>query len=424
MSEQGLHASPPDGAGEIPARRLPPGALDHTFGLLSGVTVLDLTNSVAGPYATLLLADLGAEVLKIEAPGAGDDSRHWGPPFQNGTSLWFLSLNRNKQSITLDYGRPAGRDILYRLVEMSDTVVMNLRPGVQRKLGLDYESLRARRPDLIFCSITGFGLSGPKRELRSYDLIAEGYSGVMDLTGEPDRDPQKIGTPAADMLAGMDAAFGVIAALFDRERTGRGHLIDVSLVESMARFLTPRIVPYLGSRDIPRRSGGTDSPIAVYQTFHTADLPITLGLGNDAIFLRFCEAVERPEWTRDSRFASNPERRAVREELVALIQAELVKRPRAEWLERFRASGVPAGPINRVDEVLAEEQLAARGLFYQVPGEPDPVGQVGTGWHLDGAANGYRLPPPALGADTQEVLSQRLGMGAEELRVLGERGII
>jgi crotonobetainyl-CoA:carnitine CoA-transferase CaiB-like acyl-CoA transferase len=395
------------------------------FGLLAGVRVLDLTSSLAGPYATLLLADMGAEVAKIERPGVGDDARQWGPPFLDGLSLWYASVNRNKASVTLDYAALDGKAVLDRMVAQVDVVVTNLRPSVQEKLGVDHSSLQAIRPDLIHCSITGFGLTGRRRDLASYDLIAEGYSGVMDLTGEPESPPQKVGTPAADLLAGMDGAFAVVAALFDRQRTGRGHVVDVSLVESMTRFLSPRIVPYLGSGEVPHRSGGRDSVIAVYQAFDTADHPITLGLANDRTFSRFCQVAGRTEWLDDPAYADNRARRERRPELVARIQEVLRTRTRAEWLEAFAAAGVPAGPINTVADVAVDDGLLERGLLFSLPVEGgSPVPQVGTGWLLDGAPNGGASPPRPLGADGDEVLHRWAGLAPGEIGDLRRAGVV
>ena len=395
------------------------------FGLLAGVRVLDLTSSLAGPYATLLLADMGAEVVKIERAGAGDDARQWGPPFLDGLSLWYASVNRNKASVTLDYASAAGKAVLDRLVQQADVVVTNLRPVVQEKLGIDHRSLQAIRPDLVYCSITGFGLTGRRRDLASYDLIAEGQSGVMDLTGEPDSPPQKVGTPAADLLAGMDGAFAVVAALFDRQRTGHGHVIDVSLVESMTRFLTPRVVSYLGSGEVPRRSGGRDSVIAVYQAFDTADDPITLGLANDRTFQRFCQVSGRPEWADDPAYADNRARRERRPELVSRIQEVLRTRTRAEWLEAFAAAGVPAGPINTVADLAEDEDLLERGMLFSIPVDgASPIPQVGTGWQLDGAPNGGATAPRPLGADTDDVLQRWAGITAADIVELRRSGVV
>jgi crotonobetainyl-CoA:carnitine CoA-transferase CaiB-like acyl-CoA transferase len=408
----------------LPLDRLPLAPVPGGFALLEGVRVLDFTTSVAGPYCTMLLADMGAEVIKIERPGGGDDARAWGPPFLDGESLWFLSVNRGKASVALDYATPAGREVLLDLARRADVVVVNLVARAQAKLGLDAAALAAVKPDLVHASITGFGLEGTRADRPCYDLIAEGYSGVMDLTGEPASDPQKVGTPAADLLSGMDAAYAIVCALFDRARTGRGHVIDVAMVESMTRFMAPRLVPYLGSGEVPRRSGAKDSVIAVYQVFNTADLPLTLGLGNDAIWKRFWQAVGRPERAAEARFASNADRRAARAEIVAEIQGLLKARPRDEWLALFAAASVPAGPIYRADEVTQDEALLARGLFYAMQDGERRIPQVGVGVHVDGTAGYHRRAPPRLGADAARVLRDVLGYDAERIRALREQKII
>ena len=393
----------------LPFESLPAPSSAPPIALLSGVRIVDLTTSIAGPYAAMLLADMGAEVVKIERPGAGDDCRAWGPPFLDGESLWFLCANRNKRSVTLDYAAEAGRVVLLDLVRKADVVIVNLVERVQKKLGVDYAALTTVKPDLIYVSVTGFGLEGARKDFPCYDLIAEGYSGVMDLTGEADSPPQKVGTPAADLIAGMDAAYAALAALFDRSRTGRGHKIDISMIDSMTRFMSPRILPYLGSGEVPKRTGARDSVIAVYQTFDTRDDPITLGLGNDAIWKRFWGAVGRPETGTDARYAKNVDRRAARTEIVAEIQKVLATRPRDEWLEIFVEAKVPAGPVNRVDQVSADPELIARGLFYTDKSDGRRIPQVGLGIAVDGVSSSYRLPPPRLGEHTDEVLRGLLG---------------
>ncbi|MDQ4059796.1 MAG: CoA transferase, partial [Pseudomonadota bacterium] len=385
-----------DDHGALPMESLPRVAPGDGFTLLHGVRVVDLTTSVAGPYAGMLLGDLGAEVVKVERRG-GDDARAWGPPFLDGESLWFLSVNRNKKSLALDYAGPEGAAVLRDLITRADVLLLNQPPRVARKLGLDPETVRSIRSEVVYVSITGFGLDGERADWPCYDLIAEGYSGVMDLTGEAGGEPQKIGAPGADMLAGQDAALAVVAALYERTRTGRGRLIDIALVDSMTRFLACRVVPYLGSGEVPRRSGARDSVIAIYQAFDTADEPITLGLGNDAIWRRFWEAVGRPDYADDPGFADNSLRRARRAEIVRDIQAILRTKPRAHWLALFRAARIPAGPINRVDEVSADPELLRRGLFYRLAQDGREVPQVGTAIRLDGAANVPRSAPPRLG---------------------------
>jgi len=398
---------PDDG---LPLDDLPPAPTGASFDLLDGVRVLDLTTSIAGPYATLLLADFGADVVKIERPGTGDDARAWGPPFLDGDSLWFLSVNRNKRSVAVDYTDGPGRALFEALVAAADVVVVNQVPRVQAKLRTDARSLMALNSGLIHASVTGFGLTGERCDKPCYDLIAEGYSGVMDLTGEADSPPQKVGTPAADLLAGHDLALAVAAALVRKGRTGQGAEIDVSMVESMTRFMVPRIASYLGSGEVPVRSGARDSVIAIYQVFETADDPMTLGLGNDAIWRRFWVAIGQPERGTEEATATNAGRRQGRAALVAEIQAILATRPRAEWLALFDAHNVPAGPIQRVDEVCADRHLHDRGFLYTLERNGKrPAPQVGTGVQIDGRPNAPRHAPPNLGADETAIRADWLG---------------
>nr|WP_087574301.1 MULTISPECIES: CoA transferase [unclassified Sphingomonas]AJW29600.1 L-carnitine dehydratase/bile acid-inducible protein F [Sphingomonas sp. JE1] len=403
---------------------LPDQPQTQPFRLLNGVRVLDLTTSIAAPYATMLLGDLGAEVVKVERPGAGDDARAWGPPFLEGESLWYLSVNRNKASVTLDFASDEGREVLYRLVSVADVVVTNLVPRVQAKLKVDHASLKAVRPDLIFVSLTGFGLSGARSTKSAYDLIAEGYSGVMDITGEAESPPQKVGTPAADLLAGMDAVIGALAALYDRARTRQGHVVDISMVESMTRFLTPRIVTYLGSGEVPRRTGARDSVIAIYQAFQTADDPITLGLGNNGLWRRFWEAVGVPGVGLEERFANNSDRHAQRAEIVDKIQSILRGQGREHWLALFDRAGIPAGPINRVDEIAHDPELFERGFLFKMMRDGLSIPQVGLGIQVDGAPSTPRTPPPELGQHTDQILSEWCGLDADQLQSLRAKGVV
>ncbi len=394
------------------------------FDLLEGVRVLDLTGSIAGPYATMLLGDFGADVLKVERPGLGDDTRSWTPPELEGESLWFTAVNRNKRSLTLEWGQPEGAALLRRLIAAADVMVVNQPPRVLRKLGVAADQVRAAKPELIHVAITGFGQTGERADRTCYDLIAEGYSGIMDLTGELSDGPQKVGAPAADMLAGQDAAMAAMAALLARGRTGQGRSIDIALVDSMTRFLSCRIVPYLGSAELPRRSGGRDSVIAIYQAFATADEPMTLALGNDAIWTRFWQAVGNPAYAADPALRSNADRRAVRERIVADIQALLATEPRAHWLALCAAARVPAGPINRLDELVRDDALHERGLLFQLADDGRRVPQVGTGIQLDGVANIPRRPPPRLGEQSGPALQDWLGIGEDELAGLRGRGTV
>jgi len=294
--------------------------------------------------------------------------------------------------------------VLYALAGHADVVIVNLVERVQKKLAVDYARLAQVKPDLVYVALTGFGMQGSRKDFPCYDLIAEGYSSVMDLTGEAESPPQKVGTPAADLIAGMDAAYAVVAALFDRSRTGRGHHIDVSMIDSMTRFMSPRIVPFLGSGEVPKRTGARDSVIAVYQVFETRDDPITLGLGNDAIWKRFWQAVARPEIGTDPRYASNSDRRAARAEIVEQIQQVLRSRTRDEWLKIFVEAKVPAGPVNRVDQVSSDPELISRGLFFNDRSSGRNIPQVGLGIGIDGTHSSYRMPPPRLGEHTAQVL--------------------
>ena len=406
-----------------PASALPQGQRSDNFRMLRNIRVLDLTTSIAGPYATMLLADFGAEVIKVERP-LGDDARHWGPPFLDHESLWFLSVNRNKKSVRLDGTTPEGRAVMKDLIAKSDVLITNQLGSVQRKLGLDAATLRAERPDLVHVSLTGFGIEGPNAALPCYDLIAEGYSGVMDLTGSPDGAPQKVGTPAADMLAGSDAALAVLAALHKRTATGEGCSIDIALTESMIRFMSPRIVPYLGSGEVSRRSGGKDSVIAIYTTFDTADEPMTLALGNDAIWQRFWDAVGEPLSADGPHLATNADRRKSRTEIAERIQAILLRRPRAEWLDLLSKAKVPAGPIYRVDEVVQDPHFLSRSVFYRIERDGHDIPQVNLGIHINGQAAGYQLPPPRLGEHSEQVLRDLLGYDDKAIGALRDCGAI
>jgi len=389
----------------LPFEDLPTRSCAAGISFLNGIRVIDLTTSVAGPYATLLLSDFGAEVLKVERPN-GDDARHWGPPFLEGEALWFVAMNRNKKSITMDMRDSEQRALFDELVKTADVVVTNQPPNVQKKLKLDYDAIKAIKEDIIFVSISGFGLDGARADLTCYDLIAEGYSGIMDVTGATDSAPQKIGAPAADMLAGQDAAMATMAALFEKQRSGKGAKIDVSLVQSMTRFLACRISPYLGAGEVPKRSGGTDSVIAIYQAFDTADEPITLGLGSDAIWQRFWQAVGDEVYGANEAFATNAMRREHRADIVAKIQSVLLTENREHWLNVFGAARIPAGPINSVDQVCADKHLQDRGMFYALEGEDGRrVPQIGLGININDQQSIASSLPPKLGEHTDEILN-------------------
>jgi len=403
---------------------LPSPLHQQSFSALKDIKVLDLSTSVAGPYGCQLLADFGADVVKIEKPITGDDSRGWGPPFLDDESLWFLSVNRNKSSVVIDMTQEAGQQLLKQLVSQADVLVTNLLPKVQKKLLVDFNHLKVVNPRLIHVSLTGFGLEGERSSFACYDLIAEGYSGVMDMTGEINQDPQKIGTPAADLLAGMDLALATMAALLQREKDKVGHAIDISMVDSMTRFMTPRLVSYLGSGILPRRDGAKDSVIAIYQVFQTADEPITLGLGNDAIWKRFWQAMDEPHFISDDQYQSNAHRRLLRQELVGQIQERLIKQPKNHWLALFQKNNIPAGPINRLDQISADPEMHNRGMFYAVNKGSSVIPQVGLGIQIDGEQSFCNKPPPTLGEDTRAVLKSWLSLSNESINELINTNII
>jgi len=403
---------------------LPSPKHNHCFSALQNIKVLDFSTSVAGPYGCQLLADFGAEVVKIEKPISGDDARGWGPPFLDNESLWFLSVNRNKSSVVIDMALDEGKNLFNKLICEADVLVTNLLPKVQKKLKIDFESLKVLNPQLIHASLTGFGLEGKRSNFPCYDLIAEGYSGVMDMTGEISQDPQKIGTPAADLLAGMDLALATMAALLQRAKDHQGHAIDIAMVDSMTRFMTPRLISYLGSGELPRRDGAKESVIAIYQVFQTADEPITLGLGNDAIWKRFWSALNELEYVNDPKYTSNADRRKLRHELVQAIQERLLKQPKAYWLDLFQSNNIPAGPINRLDQISSDTEMLQRGMFYSVNNKSSEIPQVGLGIQIDGQESFCSKPPPKLGADTKMILEKWLNLSNLEIENLISKNII
>lgn len=403
---------------------LPLSTKRSTLQALSGIKVLDLSTSIAGPYGCQILADFGAEVIKIEKPGGGDDSRAWGPPFLDGESLWYLSVNRNKSSVVIDMSSQEGQSLLHDLIKNTDILVTNFLPRLQKKLSVDYDTLKEINPQLIHMSLTGFGLEGARSSFPCYDLIAEGYSGVMDMTGEIDQDPQKVGTPAADLLAGMDLALAALAAVLQRQKDGQGHCVDIAMIDSMTRFMAPRLMSYLGSGILPRRDGAKDSVIAIYQVFQTEDEPITLGLGNDSIWKRFWDALEEPGFIYDPRFATNVDRRACRTELVREIQSRLLKKPRAHWLNLFQTSGIPSGPINRLDQISSDPEMHQRGMFYEVERDGVRIPQVGFGIRMDGDTAFCKKAPPKLGEDSERILSSWLNKSNADINDLLNKGVI
>ena len=392
---------------------------------LTGVKVVDLTRILAGPYCTMALADAGADVIKVEEPAKGDDTRGWGPPFVAGESTYFLSVNRGKRSLTLNLKHEEGRRILRRLVDEADVLVENFRPGTLDRLGFSYEAVKARNPRLVYASVSGYGPDGPWGGKPGYDAIAQGESGLMSITGAPDGPPFKVGASVADVLAGMTAFQGILLALFRRQQTGEGGQVDVSLLESVLAPLSYHAAAYLLAGAVPARLGNRHPSLAPYETFAAADGHVIVGVGSDSLWRAFCAAIDRAELASEAAFATN----ALRVRNYDALRARLVpifgQRPVAEWLSRLEEAGVPCGRVRTVAEALDGEQVRARGLLLEVEHPTlGPGRYLASPIHLRGAGRGSRRPPPLLGQHTQEVLAERLGLSANEVEELRRQGVV
>jgi len=391
---------------------------------LSGIRVVDLTRVMAGPYCTMLLGDLGADVVKIERPGAGDDTRSWGPPFIDGISAYYLCVNRNKRSITLDLKHPAGQEILWRLIEQADVLVENFSPGTVERLGFGYEAVRSRRPQIVYCSISGFGQTGPGKDRTAYDQIVQGMSGLMSVTGFPDGVPTRFGVPIADIAAGMFAAYAIVAALFHRQRTGEGQYIDTSMLGGQVALLTYQAGIYFATGETPKRTGNAHPIVAPYQTFSTADGYVNIAAGNDAIFARLCRALGLERLLGDPRFQTNAGRITNLPALVESIEAALKNYRTAEVVALLDAADVPCGPIYTVPEVFADPQVQHLELRQRVPhpalGEVD---QLGFPYRFSASPAAIRRHPPLLGEHTEEVLAE-VGYSPAEIARLREAGAV
>jgi crotonobetainyl-CoA:carnitine CoA-transferase CaiB-like acyl-CoA transferase len=381
---------------------------------LAGIRVMDLTHALAGPYCTMVLGDLGADVVKIEPPGTGDQSRQWGPPFIRDESSYFLSVNRNKRSVVLDLKTKAGRDCALELAAICDVIVENFKPGTMARLGLDPQKLQARKPDLVFASISGFGQNQPT--LAGYDQIAQGTSGMMSVNATPDGPPTKVGVPIGDISAGMFAAHAILAALVERQRTGRGRLVDVALNDSLLALHTYQAGRLFATGEVPSRDGNFHATIVPYGTFAVADGFINVAVATDAQFQRFCAVLEAHDLSANPRFATNAKRQAARSELNQEIARRLSSGTRQEWLARLEEEGIPAGPILDIREAFSSPLATARGMREEVDHpRAGAIGQVGSPWKLDGSSSPIRLAPPILGQHTGEVLSEWLGYTREEI---------
>ena len=369
---------------------------------LEGVRVLDLSRVLAGPYATMMLADLGADVLKIEHPERGDDTRHWGPPFAGGESAYFLSVNRNKRSAGVNLKDPEGLEKVKKLATNADVVIENMRRGALEKLGLGYEALKELNPSIVYCSITGFG-PGPDEDRPGYDFLIQARGGIMGITGFPDGDPTKVGVAIADMVCGLQAAMAVLAALHRRSVIGEGARIEVPLFESQLSWLANRAQEYLVSGEDVGRLGNAHPSIVPYQTFDASDKKLALAVGNDAQFKNLCQAVGRPELAGDERFAENPGRVANREELVTLLEEEFRKKTADEWVEEIREAGVPCGPVNALADVFSDDHVLGSGMLRDVKHPAaGKLEMLASPILVDGERLPIRRPPPTLGQHTKE----------------------
>ena len=372
---------------------------------LSDVVVIDLSRVLAGPYCTMMLGDMGATVIKIEQPGKGDDTRHFGPPYVAGESAYYLGLNRNKRSITLDFNNPEHKKRLLELVSTATVLVENFRPGTLERQGLGYETLRALNPGLIYCSISGYGHDGPYAMRPGYDFVAQAESGVMSVTGEIEGEPQRVGSPVADISAGMFACMSILAALHVREKTDKGQRIDISLLEAAVSLLGNVSSNYLISGEEAERYGNGHPNIVPYQAFHTQDGYIVVSCGNDRLYQTFCRLLGREDLATDPRFATNPQRVRNREELVPILQEQFLQRETGDWLTTLRAAGIPCGPINTVSQVFSDPHLQARGFIWEC--EHPTAGTIklsGSPIRLSETPTRLYKAPPLLGEDNDTLL--------------------
>ena len=385
---------------------------------LAGLTVLDFTRVLSGPYCTMLLADMGARVIKLEQPGGGDDTRGWGPPFINGESAYFLSINRNKESLTLDLKQPAARPILESLLGQADVLVENFRPGTMDRLGLSYDALAAKYPRLIYCSISGFGQTGPRRDEPGYDAVMQGEAGLMSITGDAGGPPYRLGVAISDIVSGMFATQGITLALIARARTGRGQRVDIGMLDATAALLTYQAGIYFATGTTPGRMGNRHPTIVPYETFHASDGDFVVAVGNDDQFRRFCGIIGAESLSDDDRFSTNRSRVVHYNELRPLLAERLQTRTRREWVRDLKAAGVPCGSVREVAEVLADPQLGARGMVETIDHiTAGAIRLLGVPIKLSDTPGSVRAAPPALGQHTDRILSE-CGLSRADIQAL------
>ncbi len=391
---------------------------------LAGIRVLDLTRVLAGPFCAMMLGDMGAEVIKVEEPGKGDDTRSW-PPFVEGESTYFMSVNRNKQSVTLNLKAPEGRKIFQALARKSDVLLENFRPGTMDKLGFGYKALARLNPRLVYCSVSGFGESGPEAHRAGYDLVIQAESGVMDLTGFSDGPPVKVGNSVGDLVAGMSAAHGVVLALLARTRTRRGQKVEISMLDVMAALLTYQAGIYFGTGQRPTRRGNAHPSIVPYEVFRAADAFVVLGVANNSLWVKCCGALGRPELAQDPRFDTEAKRVQNRATLVPLLNEILGTRAAADWVKQFEAVGIPAGLIKSVAEVCESEHLKARGMIVTLPHpRARKVTVMGVPVRLHATPGKAATAPPLIGQHTDAVLRRLVGLGKPAIARLRAQGVV
>jgi formyl-CoA transferase/CoA:oxalate CoA-transferase len=392
---------------------------------LEDVTVLDLSHALAGPFCSTMLADFGADVIKLEPKGEGDISRAWSPPLPGGDRSYFVSLHRNKKGIAIDLKHPRGKELFFRLVERADVVLENYRTGALARLGLDYETAKTRNPAIIYCSISGFGQDGPYRDRAALDLILQAESGMISVTGDPDSHGARCGVSIADMTAGMYAAYGIMLALRVKERTGMGQSIDVSMLEGQLSLLGTMIGGYLADGEIPRPMGTAYKALLPYQTFRTKTRDLALAVGSEKLWRIFCPVIGAPELTDDPRYRTNADRARNRDELIARLQEIFLTRTYEDWEAVLLKNGVPVGAINSIAEVVEHPQVKARNALVEMDHpRAGKVRMVGVPVRLSETPGAVRTPAPLLGEHTDEVLAARLGLSADDLRSLRLAGAI
>ena len=392
---------------------------------LEGIRVLDLTRALAGPFCTLMLGDYGAEVIKIEMPGSGDDTRHWGPPFIGEESAYFLSINRNKRSLTLNFKEPKAREVFLKLVEGADVVVENFTPGVMSRFGLDYDAVKATNPKIIYCSISGFGQDGPYRDRPAYDQIMQGISGVMSITGEPDGEPQKVGIAITDIGAGMWSAFAIMAAVYHRDQEGEGQHIDISMMDAQVAWLTYQAAFYFANGEAPKRLGAAHPTLVPYQAFMCQDGNyINVAVGSERIWERFCRGLQRDDLRENPDYATNGDRVRHRADLVPLLQEYFLTEPVQHWVEILHPAGVPCGPINDLSDVFSDPQLLHRKMFVEMPHPTlGSIKQTGLPIKFSRTPGSLDRPPPLLGEHNKEILRE-LGFSDSEIDEMAQSAVI